>query len=121
MEPLWSPVVATGGNQPQTYRARRRRKQAKSVATVCHQLPEKFHGKEGVDGSSPSEGFAKSLQAGGFFYRLQLHDPQHAMGMEPFMEPSPPHLQASAPTSLAASSTNTNTRPERRSIPKHPE
>jgi hypothetical protein len=23
----------------------------------CDRLPEKFHGKEGVDGSSPSEGF----------------------------------------------------------------
>jgi hypothetical protein len=33
MEPLWSPVVATGGNQRQ------------------------IDGKEGVDGSSPSEGF----------------------------------------------------------------
>jgi hypothetical protein len=35
------------------------RKQAKCVATGCHQLPETFHGKEGVDGSSPSEGFKK--------------------------------------------------------------
>jgi hypothetical protein len=24
----------------------------------CDQLPESFHGKEGVDGSSPSEGFS---------------------------------------------------------------
>ena len=30
-------------------------KQAESVATGCHRLPETFHGKEGVDGSSPSE------------------------------------------------------------------
>ena len=37
-------------------------KQAKTVAVVCDQLPETFHGKEGVDGSSPSEGFA--IQAG---------------------------------------------------------
>jgi hypothetical protein len=26
----------------------------------CHQLPLAAHGKEGVDGSSPSEGFAFS-------------------------------------------------------------
>ncbi len=78
MEPLWSPVVATGGNQPQTYRARRRRKQAKSVATVCHQLPEKFHGKEGVDGSSPSEGFQKACTAAA--YRAEPLAPSSTCG-----------------------------------------
>jgi hypothetical protein len=57
MEPLWSPVVATGGNQWQIGVTRKPQKQAKSVATSCHRLPETFHGKEGVDGSSPSEGF----------------------------------------------------------------
>jgi hypothetical protein len=56
MEPLWSPVVAIGGNHSQIPRARKRQKQAKSVAAGCHRLPETFHGKEGVDGSSPSEG-----------------------------------------------------------------
>jgi hypothetical protein len=40
--------------------ARKPPKQAKSVATGCHRLPEKFHGKEGVDGSSPSEGLHKN-------------------------------------------------------------
>jgi hypothetical protein len=30
-------------------------------ATGCHRLPPKSHGKEGVDGSSPSEGFTKFL------------------------------------------------------------
>jgi hypothetical protein len=54
MEPLWSPVVATGGNQRQIGSARKWRKQAKTVAAGCHRLPETFHGKEGVDGSSPS-------------------------------------------------------------------
>jgi hypothetical protein len=33
--------------------------QAKIVATGCYQLPKEFHGKEGVDGSSPSEGLRK--------------------------------------------------------------
>ena len=58
MEPLWSPVVATGGSQWQIRSARKPPKQAKSVAAGCHRLREKFHGKEGVDGSSPSEGFS---------------------------------------------------------------
>jgi hypothetical protein len=53
----------------------------------CTRLPEKFHGKEGVDGSSPSEGSAKVLQAT-FSFRLYLHDSQRAVGMGPFLEPS---------------------------------
>src|SRR5438874_12373135 len=48
MEPLWSPVVATGGNQRQIGTARKWRKQAKTVAAGCHRLPETFHGKQGV-------------------------------------------------------------------------
>jgi hypothetical protein len=46
-----------------------------------------FHGKEGVDGSSPSEGSAKAQLISLFFVRLRLHDLQRAVGMEPFMEP----------------------------------
>src|SRR5438034_9308387 len=48
MEPLWSPVVATGGNQRQIDRTQEPRRQAKSVAVGCDQLPAKFHGKQGV-------------------------------------------------------------------------
>src|SRR5437762_9417889 len=64
MEPLWSPVVATRGNQRQIDRPPKPRKQAKSVATGCHRLPETFHGKEGVSGSSPEEGSAEAPQRG---------------------------------------------------------
>ena len=60
MEPLWSPVVATGGNRSQIAKPKKPQKQAKTVAVRCDRLPEKFHGKEGVDGSSPSEGLHKS-------------------------------------------------------------
>jgi hypothetical protein len=35
--------------------------QAKTVAVGCDRLPMAAHGKEGVDGSSPSEGFEISL------------------------------------------------------------
>jgi hypothetical protein len=52
MEPLWSPVVATGGNHWQIRTARTRQNKR-------NPLP--WDGKEGVDGSSPSEGFAKFL------------------------------------------------------------
>jgi hypothetical protein len=58
MEPLWSPVVPTGGNQ----RQRRGPQTAKTTeirCAGCDRLHETFHGKEGVDGSSPSEGFTK--------------------------------------------------------------
>jgi len=34
-------------------------KTSQTVAEGCNRLPEKFHGKEGVDGSSPSEGLHK--------------------------------------------------------------
>jgi hypothetical protein len=59
MEPLWSPAVATGSNRWQMGGRPERLKQAKTVAVGCDRLPEPFHGKEGVDGSSPSEGLPK--------------------------------------------------------------
>src|SRR5437773_11538247 len=65
MEPLWSPVGATGGNQRQIARANEPEKQAKTLAVGCDRLPRGVHGKEGVDGSSPSEGL-KYLQIGHF-------------------------------------------------------
>ena len=43
---LWSPVVASGSNRRQIEEPRKPQKQAKTVATGCHLLPEKFHGKE---------------------------------------------------------------------------
>jgi len=46
MEPLWSPVVAIGGNHRQSDQGRKPQKQAKTVATGCRRLHEKFHGKE---------------------------------------------------------------------------
>ncbi len=55
MERLWSLAVATSGNRWQMQEARKPPKQAKTVAAGCDQLP--IDGKEGVDGSSPSEGF----------------------------------------------------------------
>jgi hypothetical protein len=56
MEPLWSPAVATAGNQLQIRSALEPHEQAKTVAVGCDQSREAAHGKEGVDGSSPSEG-----------------------------------------------------------------
>ena|SRR5215207_4234080 len=55
----WSPPGATSGNQRQVGCPRNPRKQAKSVAVDCHRLPRPQNGKEGIDGSSPSEGFRK--------------------------------------------------------------
>jgi hypothetical protein len=49
MGPLWSPVVATGGNQRQIAGAEKTQKQAKSVAVGRDQLPIGSHGKERVD------------------------------------------------------------------------
>src|SRR5687768_18621456 len=47
MEPSWSPVVATDGNQWQIGSARKPEKQAKTVATGCHQLAVTFMVRRG--------------------------------------------------------------------------
>ena len=44
----------------------------------CDQLPKRAHGKEGVDGSSPSEGSAKVPQDGTFAFRTNLHETKRA-------------------------------------------
>jgi hypothetical protein len=59
MEHLWSRAGATGGNRSQMGGASKRVEQAKTVAVGCDRLPIGAHGKEGVDGSSPSEGFSE--------------------------------------------------------------
>src|SRR5437588_11888504 len=54
MEPLWSPVVATGGHQWQIGSAPKARKQAKTVAVGCDRLRSALHGKQGVCRGLPS-------------------------------------------------------------------
>ena len=58
MEHLWSRAGATGGNRWQMEKPKKGLKEAKTVAMGCDRLPFGAHGKEGVDGSSPSEGLA---------------------------------------------------------------
>jgi hypothetical protein len=67
---------------------RERRKQAKTVATGCDQLPIGSHGKEGGSGSSPEEGSAKAPHNGAFRFGSILQIVERGAGMEPFMEPS---------------------------------
>src|SRR5438105_2234822 len=69
MEHLWSQADASGGNRWQMRRARKRLKQAETVAVGCDQLPRGPDGKEGVDGSSPLEGSRRSPGNPGFFRR----------------------------------------------------
>jgi hypothetical protein len=58
----WQPVAnATAAKTPN---------QAKSVAMGCDPLPLNLDGKEGVDGSSPSEGSAKAPHTGAFGFGL---------------------------------------------------
>src|SRR5919201_5466604 len=82
MEPLWSPVVATGGNQWQIESPRKRQKQAETVAVGCDRLPIGAHGKEGVSGSSPEEGSGKDPQTR-LCFRADLRNHHRAVGMEP--------------------------------------
>jgi hypothetical protein len=60
------------GNRWQIESAQKRRKQAKTVALDCDQLPIEAHGKEGSTGSSPSDGSAKS-PINTFLVRIELH------------------------------------------------
>jgi hypothetical protein len=76
-----------------------------SETSACPRVPpQNLNGKEGVDGSSPSEGFEKALQTTGYFFRVDLHGLQYAMGMEPFMELSGPELPPAGPFRHAATS-----------------
>ena len=54
----WQPVASR--------KAPKRLKRAKTVAVGCNRLRRPQNGKEGVDGSSPSEGFRKGQQKGVF-------------------------------------------------------
>jgi hypothetical protein len=94
VEHLWSRAVAISGSRWQTRRLRERRIQAKTVATGCDQLPARRHGKEGVDGSSPSEGFTKAPQNGAFSFRWGGASPSVGVhgkrcGKASFRSPSP--------------------------------
>jgi hypothetical protein len=56
MEHLWSQAGATGGNSSQGRSARQRFKQTDPQPVATDGNSSGAHGKEGVDGSSPSEG-----------------------------------------------------------------
>jgi hypothetical protein len=62
MERLWSLAGATGGNRSQMGDSEKRLKQADRQPVATHGNRFGAHGKEGVDGSSPSEGFTKGQQ-----------------------------------------------------------
>src|SRR5712692_5711784 len=59
MEPLWSRAGATSGNRWQMERPRNPLEQADPQPLATHGNGSGAHGKEGVNGSSPLEGFAK--------------------------------------------------------------
>jgi hypothetical protein len=53
------------------FKTRNRLNKPNLFVTGCHRLPPKSHGKEGVDGSSPSEGSAKAPQNGSFVFQRE--------------------------------------------------
>jgi hypothetical protein len=69
MEHLWSPAGATGRNRWQMGCARKPLKQVDPQLVATHGNRFGAHGKEGVDGSSPSEGSAKAPHVGAFAFR----------------------------------------------------
>ena len=78
--------MPTRRRKPAATRARRNRSNRRDWrlgATPRNPLP--GHGKEGVDGSSPSEGSAKAPQIGVFLFGSACAKPS-VLGMEPFVE-----------------------------------
>ncbi len=58
MEKVWKNEGATRRKRFDHFKPGSRLDKPNLVAIGCHRLPAKSHGKEGVDGSSPSEGFS---------------------------------------------------------------
>ena len=76
MEPLWSPVVATGGNQRQLDGAPKPQKKAKTVAVDCHRLPAMV--RRGSPVRVRKRALTKAPQTRGFRFPDSLHFIQHA-------------------------------------------
>ena len=83
--PRQQPTADTNGHIRNDTRDVSRRILEASLGPICRKNVA-ANGKEGVDGSSPSEGSAKALQIGASFSRPHLESCQRAPGMEPFME-----------------------------------
>ena len=87
MERLWRQAGATGGNRSQLRQPRKRLKHADRQPVATHGNRFGAHGKEGVDGSSPSEGL-QNHRSRGFLVQKDLLSVVRAVGMELFMEQS---------------------------------
>src|SRR3954468_5087359 len=87
MEPLWSPVVATGGSRSQIRRPRNPQKQAETIALRCGRLPATFMVRRGSTVRVRQRALQKP-RIRGFLFRINLQVRELGAGMEPFMEPS---------------------------------
>src|SRR5712692_6958722 len=88
MEHLWSPAGATGGNRWQMGRARKPLRRADPQPMATHGNRFAAHGKEGVDGSSPSEGFTKGQQMAFLFPRRSKYIARASLSPSPKSVPS---------------------------------
>ena len=66
MEHSWSNTEANSGNTARARIPQARLFKARSLHTLADTCVDKDHGKEGVDGSSPSEGLKNPLEMQGF-------------------------------------------------------
>ena len=87
MEHLGSRAGATDGNRRHTDRPRQPLKQANSQPLATYGNDPQLDGKEGVDGSSPSEGL-QNPRSRRFLVQNDLLFVARAVGMELFMEQS---------------------------------
>jgi len=63
---LWSPWLQPWQSLADRVSAQKPQEQAKTASAACDQLPPRSDGKEGFDGSSPSEALQKPRKAGAF-------------------------------------------------------
>jgi len=79
-------IASIAVSNTRTATASKARDSLQLAASSCIRLPGSRDGKEGVDGSSPSEGSVKSAARPRFRVQSDLLAVERAVGLEPFME-----------------------------------
>src|SRR5438094_8363282 len=85
MEPLWSPVVATGGNQRQIACARKRRKQAKPLPWVATGCRSKYMVRRGSTVRVRQRALQRPRKTGSFVFGPDYTSPARS-GVESVLE-----------------------------------
>src|SRR5258706_23371 len=94
MEAFLSPAGGNGGNRGEMGRPRKPLKQADPQPVATHGKRFAAHGKEGVDGSSPPEGFIKGQQMAFLLPRRRTYVARASLNLSPRSVPNNAALQS---------------------------